>query len=73
MAYKPGYSEAHSPTYRQGVEDGERDAGLVGSCPSWPPIGPDPDLTGGAMYDRGYESVPQIVHMPCDNCRDEAS
>ena len=65
--------EHNSPYYRAGIEDGERDAGLVGSCPSWPPIGPDEDKEWSVMYRRGYESVPQIVHMPCDNCRDDAA
>lgn len=66
--YKPGYSEEHSPTYKQGRADGLRDTALMTSCPGNAPIGPDPD--GGAMYQRGYErTFVEGFHIPCSGCK----
>lgn len=71
--YKSGYSEEHSPYYAAGVEDAQRDAMLVSTCPPSPPVGPDLDKTYSTMYLRGYESVPQMPHIHDKSCQKDAA
>jgi len=61
--YRPGYSEAHSPTYRDGLADGRADAELASLCPPGYPAHYDPV---GVMYERGYELGFQP--NPCAGC-----
>jgi|HubBroStandDraft_6_1064221.scaffolds.fasta_scaffold3095000_2 hypothetical protein len=49
--YKPGYSEAHSPMYQQGLADGEADS----TREPEDKLGMDAQLAGSAMYRRGYQ------------------
>ena len=48
--YRRGYSEAHSPYWREGAERGRFDA----SVPPRERMGPDPEKADSAMYMRGY-------------------
>jgi hypothetical protein len=54
MAYKAGYSEAHSPNYETGLADGLADAVRDGKEEE--KNGPDPDMQWSAMYMRGYDA-----------------
>ena len=67
--YRPGYSELHSPYYRDGQADGQRDEQRVKSCPPRPPLGMDSAKERSAMYRRGYESMFTGRRHSCGNCR----
>lgn len=77
MSYQRGRSEANSPTYWAGVDDGERDNAILASCPPGEPLGPTPPETPThAMYDRGYrDSFTGVVHSckQCSSDQDDAS
>ena len=60
MTYRPGYSEAHSPTYVEGAERGAEDRIRVENCPPEEPIGLEPDR--GAMYKRGYNGAMALAN-----------
>ncbi len=52
--YRPGYSERHSPWYREGVRDGEKDAARARLDPPKPPCNFDQHKAHSVMYQRGY-------------------
>lgn len=65
-------SKANSPTYAQGLLDGETDCEIVAQCPPGVPIGPQPPSPEyPVMYLTGYnESFSQAApHEPCPRCR----
>ena len=64
--------EHNSPMFTLGLAHGERDAALIGSCPPWPPEGPEyPEANGYWMYHRGYRRVMDgaMSHVCTDECR----
>lgn len=69
MAYRPGLSEASSPTYREGAGAGESDKNRVESCPPLPPVGMEPGK--GAMWQRGYRGAfaGAIPHTCTEKCQ----
>ena len=65
-------SKANSPTYTQGMEDGQRDCEIVGQCPAGDPIGPQPPFPAyPVMYLAGYDETfsHAVYHEPCPRCR----
>jgi hypothetical protein len=55
--YKPGYSEANSPNWQLGYEDGKSDRARLAQDPPLDPIGPNPPQPAyPMMYNRGYEA-----------------
>jgi hypothetical protein len=67
-------SEANSPTFRQGREDGTADTARISACPSQSPIGPRPPSPAyPVMYLRGYnrEFHPEMTHRGCQNCKEK--
>lgn len=50
-------TEANSPYFGYGREDGLRDMQLITSCPARRPVGWDPEREWSWMYKRGYAST----------------
>lgn len=61
----------NSPTYKQGLEDGEADSLLASDCPPGTPLGPRPPFPDYPyMYEAGYTEAYQPTPCPCDgSCR----
>ena len=65
-------SEANSPMYARGCDDGAADRARVECCPPLPPYGPcPPNEAYPVIYQRGYaaefsQAVPHICTEKCE-------
>jgi hypothetical protein len=66
-------TEANSPMFALGCEDGAADTARISACPSQAAIGPrPPNPAYPVMYERGYrqEFHPEMAHRGCQNCKE---
>jgi hypothetical protein len=64
-------SEANSPMYARGEDDGRADRARVEHCPPLVPYGPTPpNLAYPVMYERGYwaEFGQAVAHVCTEKC-----
>jgi hypothetical protein len=60
-------TEANSPTFKQGIEDGTADTERASACPPQAVIGPQPPSPAyPVMYNRGYERAFNPCPCVCD-------
>jgi hypothetical protein len=60
-------TEANSPMFRQGLDDGEADSHRASVCPPQEVLGPQPPFPAyRVMYDRGYTQAFQPCPCVCD-------
>lgn len=59
-------TEANSPYFAAGLEDGTRDAEFESACPPQAPWGMEPSLAWSVMYRRGYDRGHVVTPCECD-------